>query len=389
MQETSMPFAAAAARTSHIAPFFVMEILERAQQLEHAGRSIIHLEVGEPDFPTPPEVAQAAAAAMLGGDTHYTHSLGTTDLRDGIAHRYREHYGVEVSPEQIIVTSGSSPALLYTFAALVGAGDEVLSAAPHYPCYPNIIRFFDGSLIPVPTGPADGYMLNPDDVRQRVTPRTRAIVINSPSNPTGAVLDEERLMAIAELGLPVISDEIYHDIVYEGRSHSILEFTSRAFVVDGFSKRYAMTGWRLGWLVFPPEYARVFQSMQQNFAISANPFVQRAGQAALATGAPAVQRMRDQYRRRRDLMVELFRELGFGIPVIPQGAFYVLADASAFTDDSYAFAFELLEKAGVGVAPGVDFGELGRRAIRLCYAISEDGIREAARRLKVYLPGRS
>lgn len=386
MLETSTPIAAA--RTSHIEPFFVMEILERAKQLEQAGRSIIHLEVGEPDFPTPPEVAQAAATDMLGGDTHYTHSLGTTDLRDGIAHRYREHYGVEVSPEQIIVTSGSSPALLYTFAAMVSSGDEVLCAAPHYPCYPNIIKFFDGSLIPVPTGPADGYQLNPDDVRQRITPRTRAIVINSPSNPTGAVLDEDRLRAIAALGLPVISDEIYHDIVYGGRSHSILEFTSQAFVVDGFSKRYAMTGWRLGWLVFPPEYGRVFQNMQQNFAISANPFVQRAGQAALATGASAVGHMRDQYKRRRDLMVELFRELGFGIPVIPQGAFYVLADASPFTDDSYAFAFELLEKAGVGVAPGVDFGELGRRAIRLCYATSEDGIREAARRLGAYLPSR-
>jgi aspartate/methionine/tyrosine aminotransferase len=378
-----------ARRAGEIEPFLVMEVLERAQELERAGRSILHLEVGEPDFETPPEIIAAVSEALRRGETHYTHSLGLRELREAIAQRYRTQYGVEVSPEQMVVTTGSSPAMLYLFGALVEPGDEILVGTPHYPCYPNFIRFFGGRMVEVPTDPADGYRLDPEQVRRRITSRTRAILLNSPANPTGAMLDAERLRALAELGLPVVSDEIYHGLVYEERARSILEFTPNAYVLDGFSKRYAMTGWRLGWLVAPPGDIRAFQKMQQNFLISANPFVQRAGIAALVTGVPAVEAMRHVYDRRRRLMVSLFREIGFGIPVMPQGAFYVFADASKFTDDSYAFAFELLEKTGVGVAPGVDFGRVGKRAIRLSYASSEESICEAAQRLEKYLGTRA
>jgi aspartate/methionine/tyrosine aminotransferase len=289
-----------------------------------------------------------------------------------------------VDPEQVLVTMGSSPAFLYLFAALVEAGDEILVGTPHYSCYPNFIRFFGGTMVEVPTDAADGYRLDPERVRERITPRTRAVLINSPSNPAGAVLDPERMRAIAELGLPVISDEIYHGLVYEGEAHSILEYTPRAYVLDGFSKRYAMTGWRLGYLVAPRGELRAFQKMQQNFLISANSFVQRAGIVALEKGDAAVERMRAVYDRRRKVLVELMREAGFGIPVMPQGAFYVFADASKFIPpdgDSLRFAFELLENAGVGVAPGVDFGQAGKRAVRFSYASSEENIREAARRL--------
>src|SRR5262245_21649923 len=378
-----------AQRAREIEPFLVMEVMEKAQEIERAGRSIIHLEVGEPDFPTPAEILEAGTEAIRRGETHYTHSLGLGELREAIAGRYRERYGAKVAPEQVLVTMGSSPAFLYLFAALVEKDDEVLVGTPHYSCYPNFIRFFGGRLVEVPTDPGDGYRLDPDRLKRAITPRTRAVLINSPANPTGSVLDRERMEAIARLGVPVISDEIYHGLVYEGREHSILEFTPRAYVLDGFSKRYAMTGWRLGYLVCPAEDLRAFQKMQQNFLISANSFVQRAGIAALSPeGERAVARMRAVYDQRRTLMVELMREVGFGIPVMPQGAFYVFADASKWTDDSYAFAFELLEKAGVGVAPGVDFGQAGKRAVRFSYASSEENIREAARRLGDYLARR-
>jgi aspartate/methionine/tyrosine aminotransferase len=375
-----------ARRALEIEPFIVMEVMERAQELERTGRSIIHLEVGEPDFPTPPEILEAGTEAIRRGETHYTHSLGLAELREAIAGRYRERYGARVVPEQVLVTMGSSPAFLYLFAALVEKDDEVLVGTPHYSCYPNFIRFFGGRMVEVPTDPGDGYRLDPDRLKRAITPRTRAILINSPSNPTGSVLDRERMAAIAALGVPVVSDEIYHGLVYEGREHSILEFTPRAYVLDGFSKRYAMTGWRLGYLVCPVEDLRAFQKMQQNFLISANSFVQRAGIAALSKeGEAAVARMRAVYDQRRKLMVELMRGVGFGIPVVPQGAFYVFADASKWTENSYDFAFELLEKAGVGVAPGVDFGQAGKRAVRFSYASSEENIREAARRLGEYL----
>jgi (5-formylfuran-3-yl)methyl phosphate transaminase len=375
-----------ARRAAEIEPFLVMEVLERAQALEREGRAIIHLEVGEPDFATPEVILKAGRDAIDRGETHYTHSLGLAALREAIAGRYGSRYGARVAPDQVLVTMGSSPAFLYIFAALVEHGDEVILGTPHYSCYPNFIRFFGGRMVEVPTDPADGYRLDPDRVRKAITSRTKAIIINSPSNPTGAVLDGARMKAIADLGLPVISDEIYHGLVHEGGAHTILEFTDRAYVIDGFSKRYAMTGWRLGYLICPAEDLRAFQKMQQNFLISANSFVQRAGIAALSKeGDEAVERMRQVYDKRRKLMVELMREVGFGIPVMPQGAFYVFADASRWTDDSYKFAFELLEKAGVGVAPGVDFGQAGKRAVRFSYASSEENIREAARRLGGYL----
>ncbi len=372
-------------RATATQPFLVMEVMERAEELARAGKSIMHLEVGEPDFPTPRLIVEAGMGALAGGETHYTHSMGLLPLRQAICRYYKRQYRVDVTPDRIVVTAGSSMAMLYVFGALIDPGDEVIVGTPHYPCYPNFVRFFGGRLVEVPTDPADGYRLDPDRVREAITPRTRAILLNSPANPTGAVLDADRLRAMAGLGVPIVSDEIYHGLEYGARAHTMLEFAPDAFVLDGFSKRYAMTGWRLGWLVAPAGTIRTFQKLQQNFLISPGAAAQHAGIMALDHCAADVEAMRQVYDQRRKVTVELFRELGFGVSVMPQGAFYAFADASRFTQDSYAFAFELLECAGVGVTPGVDFGEAGRRAIRLSYASSEDSIREAARRIGEYL----
>lgn len=371
-------------RAGALSPFLVMEILERAQELERQGRSIVHLEIGEPDFGTPEPVVEAGTMALQAGHTHYTHSLGMLRLREAIAERYARVYGVRVSAEQILVSAGSSLALLFAFGALLEPGDEVIAATPHYPCYPNFVRFFGGRFVGVPTCGEEGYVLDPDAVARAITQRTRAILINSPANPTGAVLREDRLKALAELGVLIVSDEIYHGLVYGAPAPSILQFTDNAIVVDGFSKRYAMTGWRLGYAIAPQRYVRTLQTMQQNFLISAAAFTQVAAMSALQCGEYTRQ-MVATYRQRRDLMVSVFRDLGFGIPVVPEGAFYVFADASRYTRDSLAFALELLECASVAVAPGVDFGEAGRCSVRLSYAASEEHILEAGRRIAEYL----
>jgi len=369
-------------RIQDLEPFLAMEVMERAFALERQGREIAHLEIGEPDFPPPAEAVAACREALESGETHYTDSRGIHDLRHAIARDCERRTGVRVAPERVIVTSGTSPAMLLVFALLLDPGDEVVLGAPHYPCYPNFIRFCGARPVAVPTDPADGYRLDPDAVRRALTPRTRAIVVGSPANPTGAVQPPEVIEALAELGVPLVSDEIYHGIVYDPvEVRSALALPGDHFVLDGFSKRYAMTGFRLGWLVAPEPALRPLQIMQQNLFISANHFVQRAGEAALAHGGATLEAMVRTYRRRRDRLVEGLRELGFGIPHTPEGAFYILADASRFTDDSLAFAFHLLEKAGVGVTPGRDFGPGGEGKLRFCYAVADETIERALERL--------
>jgi len=374
-------------RAACVEPFLVMEVLERAQALEREGRSIVHLEVGEPDFPTPPAAARAAEEAIAAGDTRYTHSLGIVEVREAIAERMARVYGVELATDRILVTAGSSLAMLYTFGALLEPGDEVIAATPHYPCYPNFVRFFGGRFVPAPTSPADGYALDPEEVRKRLTPRTRALLVNSPANPTGAVLDAARWRALAEMQVPIVSDEVYHGLTYGDAAPTALSFAPDAFVVDGCSKRYAMTGWRIGWAIAPARWVRAMQKLQQSFLISASAVAQRAAVAAIRWCEPDAEAMRRVFARRRALAVDLFRSVGFGIAAEPAGAFYVFADVSRWTKDSLAFAFELLECAGVAVAPGIDFGEAGRRCVRLSYCASEDALREAAQRVGNYLSG--
>jgi aspartate/methionine/tyrosine aminotransferase len=377
-----------AARAKELRSFIVMDVMERANALEREGRHIIHLEIGEPDFDTPQCIKAAGIRAIQEGKTHYTHSLGTPELREAICQQHGEEYGVHVDPDQIIVASGTSPAMLLIFSALLEHGDEIIVSNPYYPCYSNIISYVGGACTFVNVDEDDGFQFRPEEVAKRVTSRTKAILINSPSNPTGNILSAERIQRIADLGLYVVSDEIYHGLVYEGAEHSILEYTDRAFVLNGFSKRYAMTGWRLGYVIAPSEFVRPMQKIQQNLFISANSVSQWAGLTALREAKPDVEEMKATYDKRRHYIIKRLRELGFGITVDPVGAFYVLARAKHLSNNSYELAFEILEKAGVGVTPGIDFGSNAEGYLRFSYANSLDNIAEALDRLAEFLKNR-
>jgi aspartate/methionine/tyrosine aminotransferase len=372
-------------KAEEISPFIVMDVLEKAQEFERRGERIIHLEVGEPDFDTPGCIREACYRAICEGKTHYTHSLGLIELREAIAGDYRKRYGVEVSPEQVLVTSGTSPALLLIFSALLEPHEEVILSNPYYPCYPNVIRFVGGTPVFVDVFEEEGFQYLPGMIQERLSPKVKGILINSPSNPTGNVISEKRMAEIAGFSPFIISDEIYHGLVYEGKAHTILEFTDRAFVINGFSKLYAMTGWRLGFVIAPREFIRPMQKIQQNLFISAGSFAQWAALTGLEEAAEDVQKMIETYDRRRRYLVPRLRELGFGITVEPTGAFYVLANAKRFSKDSYGFAFDILKEAKVGVAPGIDFGSNAEGYLRISYANSMEHIMEAMKRLDVYL----
>jgi len=372
-------------RAEEMTPFLVMEVSERARAMERQGIDVVHLEVGEPDFDIPVPVREAVAAALAEGHTHYTHSCGDPELREAISDHYAERYAVTVEPYRIVVCSGTSPAMMLVFSALLEAGDEAIISDPGYACYPNFIRFSGGVPVPVPAAEADGFQLNPGAVRSRITDKTKAIVINSPSNPTGTLLSARRMEEISDLGVRVISDEIYHGLVYAGRERSILEFADDAVVLNGFSKLYAMTGLRLGYLIAPPEFIRPIQKMQQNLFICANSAVQRAGIAALREAGDDVERMRRTYDERRRFMIRRLRKLGFGVAVEPTGAFYVFANARHISGDSYSLAFDILERARVGVAPGIDFGAEGEGYLRFSYASSIERIAEGLDRIEGYL----
>ncbi len=369
-------------------PFIVMEILEKAQELERQDKNVIHLEIGEPDFATPQAVKDAGCAAIQQDKTRYTHSLGLLELREAICEHYYEKYNIKILPDQVIVTSGTSPAMLLVFSALLNPGQKVILSNPGYACYPNFIRFADGEPTFINVYEEDGFQYRPDDIRAALDSKTKAIIINSPSNPTGNILSEPVMREISEMaqgGLYIISDEIYHGLVYEGKAHSILEFTDKAFVLNGFSKLYAMTGWRLGYAIVPKEFIRPIQKIQQNLFISANSFVQWAGIAALKETADDVARMAKTYNERRKYLIPRLREIGFGITVEPTGAFYVLANAKKFGADSYKLALDILENALVAVTPGIDFGDNAEGYLRFSYANSLENIIEACDRLENYL----
>jgi aspartate/methionine/tyrosine aminotransferase len=381
-----------ARRVSEIEPFLAVEVAERAGLLERAGVDIVHLEYGEPDFEAPPVVRDALEKAVKDGRARYTHSLGVLELREAIAEHYAKTYGVRVSPDQVLVTPGTSPAMMLLFGHLLDPGDEVVLSNPYYACYPNFIRYADGVPVEVDVTEADRFQYRPEAIRERLGPRTRAVVVNSPANPTGSVLAPERMAAIAglarERGVPVVSDEIYHGLTEGGRDRSILEFTDHAFVLNGFSKAFAMTGWRLGWVIAPREHARALQTLFGNFFISTNEFVQWAGVAALREAADETVRFRRIFAERRRVMVDGLRAIGLGVGFEPEGAFYVLANARRFCTDSVGFAYEILERAHVAVTPGRAFGTNAEGYLRFSYASSVERIREGLRRLGDFLAAR-
>jgi len=372
-------------KAQEIPPFIVMDVLEKAQEFERLGEKVIHMEVGEPDFDTPECINEACYRSICEGKTHYTHSLGLIELREAIAEDYWEKYQVKISPEQILVASGTSPALLLLFAALLEPNDEVILSNPYYPCYPNIIRFVGGSPVFVEVFEEEGFQYLPEMIEEKMSRRVKGILINSPSNPTGNVMSSERMAKIAQFSPFIISDEIYHGLIYEEKAHSILEFTDHAFVINGFSKLYAMTGWRLGYVIAPKEFIRPMQKIQQNLFISASSFAQWGALVGLKEAEKDIQRMKETYDRRRRFLIPRLRELGFGITVEPTGAFYILANAKRFSNDSYRLAFDILKEAKVGVAPGIDFGTNAEGYLRFSYANSMVNIEEGMNRLEKYL----
>ncbi len=371
--------------SKEIAPFYVLEVLERAREIEATGADVIHFEVGETDFGSPAAACEEAIAAINEGDTRYTHSLGIRELRNAIADDYRESYGVDVSPDRIIVTMGSSPALFMSMLALVDPGDEIIITDPHYACYPQLIKIAGGVPKKVRIYEEEGFQPDVSRIEEAITPRTKAILINSPANPTGVVIDPDVLGGIAGLGVPVISDEIYHGLVYSGEARTMLEFTGNAITVNGFSKLYAMTGWRLGYVIVPGPLVRPVQKLQQNLFISPSPISQRAGAAALRKGKGDAENMVKEFGERRKRMIEGLKRLGLTTEVEPTGAFYVFANVSKLSNDSLALAFDILEKAHVAVTPGADFGEGGEGYLRFSYAAAPDKIDEGLRRLAAYM----
>ncbi|HQK99557.1 MAG TPA: pyridoxal phosphate-dependent aminotransferase [Smithellaceae bacterium] len=373
-------------RASQFTSFIVMDVMAKVEELERRGEHIIHMEVGEPDFPTPKVIADEAIDALSRNKTRYTHALGLLELRQAICDFYQKEHGVTITPDQVLVSTGTSPVLLFAMLAMLDSGDEVIVSNPRYPCYQNFILAAGGAMKEIRTYPEEGFQYRPEDIKKNLSPRTKAILINSPCNPTGIVMTKDQLREIARFDGPyILSDEIYSGLSYDGKAHSILEFTDRAFVINGFSKLYAMTGWRLGYLIFPKAFSSVMQKIHQNFMISANGFIQWAGIAALTKAGDDVARMVQTYDERRRYMLARLKDMGFVIHVEPTGAFYVLADGRKFFTDSYREAFRITEEAKVGVTPGVDFGSGGEGFLRFSYATSMENITEGLNRLERYL----
>jgi aspartate/methionine/tyrosine aminotransferase len=378
-----------ATRCEQIKPFIVMDVMEKIHQMEAAGIDVVHMEIGEPDFDVPECVNRATRAALDCHATSYTHSLGDIRLREAIAQYHKDTYGTSVDPGQILVTSGTSPAMLLLFSALVNPGDEVIVSDPHYACYANFIHYVQGVPVFVQVFEDEGFVFTPEAIEAKITSKTKAIFINSPSNPTGNVIPEDRMkeiVAVAEKhGLYIISDEIYHGLVYEGKEHSILEYTPHAFVLNGFSKLFAMTGLRLGYLIAPSAFVRALQVLQQNFFICANSVTQLAGVAALKEAENDTRKMKETYNRRRLYMLQRLNDMGLEVKVPPTGAFYIFVNVKHISTDSYALAFDILEKAHIGVTPGVDFGANGEGYLRFSYANSMENLTLGMDRMASYL----
>jgi aspartate/methionine/tyrosine aminotransferase len=378
-----------AKRCEQIKPFIVMDVMEKIHKMEAGGIDVIHMEIGEPDFHVPECVNRVCVEALAQNETCYTNSLGDLRLRRAISDYHKRIYETTVDPGQILVTNGTSPAMLLLFSALLNPGDEVIVSDPHYACYANFIRYVQGEPVFVKVHEQNGFIYTPEAIREKITPKTKAIFINSPSNPTGTVIPEARMKEIVgvakEHGLYIVSDEIYHGLTYEGKDHSILEFTDQAFVLNGFSKLFAMTGLRLGYLIAPPKFVRALQVLQQNFFICANSVTQLAGAVALTSADKETQAMRETYNERRKFMIRRLKDMGLSMSVEPTGAFYIFVNFKHISTDSYALAFDILEKAHIGVTPGIDFGANGEGYLRFSYANSLDNLKIGMDRLENYL----
>jgi len=375
-----------ARRTTHIAPFHVMELVKRAVALEHAGRSIIHLSIGEPDFTAPEPVVAALERAARAGHTQYTAAVGTARLREAIAADYLRRHRLQVDPARIVVTAGASAALTLACCALVDPGDAVLMTDPSYPCNRHFVAAFDGLPQLVPVGADTRFQMSEALLRAHWGPNTRGTLLASPANPTGTSIPFDELgrivAAVRERGGFTIVDEIYLGLSYAGTPRSALAYGDDVIVINSFSKYFSMTGWRLGWLVVPPALVPTFEKLAQNLFICASTLAQHAALACFEPASLAVcESRREAFRQRRDYIVPAMRALGFGVPVMPDGAFYAWLDCGRF-GDSDALATRLLDEAGVSLVPGADFGRHEpQRWMRLSYATALDRLQQAVERI--------
>jgi aspartate/methionine/tyrosine aminotransferase len=383
-----MPFYRPASRTRDIAPFHVMELLARAKALEAQGRDIIHMEVGEPDFPTPEPIVRAAQAAIAEGKVFYTAALGLPELRQAISNFYASRYGVAVPASRIVVTAGASGALTLALACLAEPGRRWLLADPGYPCNRHFVRSFEGIPVSVPVGPESNFQPTPALLAKHWNAETDGLVVASPANPTGTMLSAEDLTALAHFTRErqghLIVDEIYHGLTYEGDAATTLSVADDLWVVQSFSKYFQMTGWRLGWLVVPEPYVRDVEKLAQNLFISAPTPAQHAALAAFTPETLAIlESRRAEFRRRRDFLAPALENLGFRLTARPQGAFYLYCDCSGIAQDSFALAGRMLEEAGVAATPGLDFGcNAPEKHIRFAYTTDIGRLGEAVARLQ-------
>ena len=389
-----MDYSRLASRLDNIAPFHVMELAKMAASLEQQGRDIIHMGIGEPDFTAAAPVIAAAAQAMADGRMQYTSATGLPALRQAIAKHYADVYGLEIAPSRIVVTAGASAALLLACAALVEKGAEVLMPDPSYPCNRHFVAAFDGVARMIPSGPEHRFQLSEAMVQEHWGETTRGVLLASPSNPTGTSIAHDELRRIHALvkarGGFTIVDEIYQGLCYDEAPFSALSLDDDVIVINSFSKYFNMTGWRLGWLVVPPAMVAPIEKLAQNLFICASSIAQHAALACFAPESIAIYESRKaEFKRRRDYLVPALRELGFTVPVVPDGAFYVYADCSALDDDADRLTLDMLNLAGVVLVPGLDFGPFtAHRFIRVSYATSMGNLQRAMARLKVFFAER-
>ena len=380
-----------AVRTQSIEPFHVMALLQRAKALEASGRDIIHLEVGEPDFPTPPAIVSAAARHLSTGTIRYTAAAGLTELREKIAGFYVSRYRVNVDPARIFITPGASGALLLAFGLSIDPGDKILMPDPCYPCNANFLKLFNAQALTIPVDDETRYHLTAEMVNRHWSKAVKGALIASPANPTGMVIDKAELgqiiHTVEDKGGCFFSDEIYHGLSYGTETPTALAFSPNVFVINSFSKYFGMTGWRLGWLIVPDDFIDAAERLAQNIFISAPTLAQYAALAAFNDETLLELEQRKQIlAERRDALHRDLTDIGFAIAAKPDGAFYLYADCAKFTADSFAFAHALLEKQGVAVTPGLDFGNhLAHRHIRFAYTTGIERMAEAARRIRHFL----
>jgi len=401
-QLSGNPLRGPAKKMADIAPFYVMDILGRAKELEARGRRIIHMEIGEPDFPTPEPVVEAGIDALIAGHTHYTAPLGLPALREAIADFYRRRHGVNIPAHRVVITPGASGALQLALATLINPGDDVIIADPGYPCNRNMIRLFEGNAVPIPVGLDTDYQPTPALIARHATPATSAIVLTTPSNPTGALIPLRNMLGILEQGsrlnARLVVDEIYLGLVYGAAATDAIHrdkadigtaaaLSDEIFVINGFSKYFGMTGWRLGWMVAPESFLPEIEKLAQNLYLAAPTVAQHAALSALQPETLAIlDTRRKEFQRRRDFLLSALRDIGFQLPLEPQGAFYLYADCSLFTENSLLFANQLLENAGVAITPGLDFGQNApERYVRFAYTTGMENLHEGVERLRRYL----